>query len=101
LGRPDAALATLIEGREHFGKRRHRPQAISLLRRALEIDPKSHELVLDLAGLLSRSRQKDEALYLLEGLARKSRGADLKAVYKAQWSIFPSLSNTWRWIRAG
>ena len=101
LCRPDAALATLIEGREHFGKRRHRPQAISLLRRALEIDPKSHELILDLAGLLSRSRQKDEALYLLEGLARKSRGADLKAVYKAQWSIFPSLSNTWRWMRAG
>jgi len=101
LSRQDQAVRTLLDGRKIFGKRRLRPQAISLLRRALEIDPKSQDVIFDLAGLLSKSGRRDEALYYLESLAQSSRGADLKAVCKAQWGVLPSLANTWRWMRAG
>ncbi|MBW2290692.1 MAG: tetratricopeptide repeat protein [Deltaproteobacteria bacterium] len=101
LTRQDAALKTLLAGRKRFAKRRSRPQAISLLRRALEINPKAHAVILDLAGLLARTDQKDEALFHLESLAQKSRGENLKAVCKAQWAVLPSLANTWRWMRAG
>lgn len=101
LSRQDTAVETLLAGRKCFLKQRFRPQAISLLRRALEIDPKSHDVILDLAGLLSRAGQKHEALFYLESLARESRGENLKAVCKAQWAVLPSLANTWRWMRAG
>jgi len=101
LSKKDAALKSLLAGRKRFSKRRHRPQAISLLRRALEINPKALSVILDLAGLLARTGQKDEALFHLESIARESRGQNLKAVCKAQWTVLPSLANTWRWMRAG
>jgi thioredoxin-like negative regulator of GroEL len=101
LSKKDAAIKTLLAGRKRFAKKRFRSQAISFLRRALEINPKAHAVILDLAGLLARSGQKDEALFHLESLAKESRGDSLKAVCKAQWAVLPSLANTWRWMRAG
>lgn len=101
LSKQDAAIKTLLAARKCFKKRRHRAQAISLLRRALEINPKANAVILDLVGLLAQSGQKEEALFLLESLARDSRGQDLKAVCKAQWTVLPSVANTWRWMRAG
>ena len=44
-------------------------RAIHLLRRAREIDPWSFEAVLQLARLLSKTDQGEEASMLLQGLA--------------------------------
>lgn len=100
LSRQGEALETLLKGRAAFKKSRFRPQAMSLLRRALELDPQSQEIILDLSGLMARSGQKQEALFLLDSLVRQNRSVDLKAIYKAQWTVLPSLANTWRWMRA-
>jgi Flp pilus assembly protein TadD len=100
LSRQSEALRTLLKGRAAFKKNKFRPQAISLLRRALELDPQSQEIIMDLAGLMARTGQKEQALFLLDSLVRQKRGVDLKAVYKAQWTVLPSLANTWRWMRA-
>lgn len=99
-GHDREAADALVEGRKHFRRRRHRPEAIALLRRALEIDPARSELVLDLARLLSRSHQESEAHMLLHRLAGQSSGVALRKVRAAQWRIAPTLVNSWRWIHA-
>lgn len=101
LVRKDEAIRTLLKGREAFKKRRYRPQAISFLRRALELIPNSPKLTLDLADLLSRSGQAEEALFLLDALARHNPSSvNLKVIHRARWNVLPSISNTWRWMRA-
>lgn len=99
-GRDKEALEALLEGRRRFTARRFRPQAISLLRRAREIDPWSPSIVIDLARLLTRSDQESEAQMLLEKLAQETSGRDLRRVRSAQWRISPTLGNTWRWLHA-
>jgi tetratricopeptide (TPR) repeat protein len=99
-GRSPQAGEALLEGRQQFRKRRVRPEAISLLRQALEIDPSSSDIVLDLARLLARSDQESEAQLLLDRLAQRSEGANLRRVRSAQWRISPTLVNTWRLLHA-
>jgi tetratricopeptide (TPR) repeat protein len=98
--RDQQALDALLEGRQQFRRRGHRPEAIALLRRALEIDEWNLDVILDLARLLSRSDQEREAQLLLERLAQRSAGTSLRRVRGAQWRITPTLINTWRWIHA-
>jgi len=101
LLRQAEAFKTLLKGRVAFKKRRYRPQAISFLRRALELAPNSPKPTLDLADLIFRSGQPDEALFILDKLAGDEQsGVNLKAIHRARWNILPSISNTWRWIRA-
>ena len=99
-GRDHEAHEALLEASQQFRGRKRRPEAIHLLRRALEIEPWSPKVVLDLAHLLARSHQESEAQILLERLAGKSRGTELRCVRAAQWRIAPTLLNTWRWLRA-
>jgi tetratricopeptide (TPR) repeat protein len=98
--REQKAVDVLLEGRQHFRRRGHRPQAIALLRRALQIAEWNLEIVLDLARLLTRSGQESEAQLFLEQLAQRSAGTGLRRVRGAQWRISPTLANTWRWARA-
>jgi len=98
MGREAAAFQTLLEGRRRMGRRR--PEAIHLLRQARELRPWDPELVLDLARLLARARQRPEAEWLLEGLAERSRGAERRRVRRTQWRIAPSLAHAWLWLRA-
>lgn len=100
LGHPQEAKAALLAGRRHLRKRRNRPEAIALLKAAREIDPWDPDVVLDLARLLARARQRPEAQWLLAGLADRSEGRSLRRVCRLQWNLEPSLSNTWRWLRA-
>ncbi len=100
LGHPDAALAALLEGRTHLKRKRSRPEAIALLRAAREIEPWNPDIVLDLAQLLARSRQKAEAQWLLGELAERTEGRSLRRVCRLQWNLEPSLWNTWRLLRA-
>ena len=100
MSHPDRARLTLIEARRQFRGRRSRPQAVSILRRILEITPGDDETTLDLAALLSRMGRKDEALLLLDRLAESCHGPLLRRVRHTQWSVTPSLAHTWFWLRA-
>jgi len=99
-GRGDCALSALLEGRAKFRSRRRRAEAIALLREARSIDPGRVDIVLDLARLLRRSGQLPEAQWILEQVAEKLDGRDLRIVRGAQWRIEPSLKHSWYWIRA-
>jgi len=100
VGRKRQAMETLTEARRHFRGRRRRPQAIYLLRRARDLDPWNADLVIDLANLLAKQRQTHEAAWLLEELAKRSEGRDLRRVRGAQCRLSPTLRHTWNWIRA-
>ncbi len=96
----EAAISALLEGRAKFRSRRHRPEAITLLREARSIDAWRIDIVLDLTRLLRRSGQSPEALWVLGQLAEKTSGRDLRIVRGAQWRIEPSLKHSWNWLRA-
>ena len=98
--RDQQALDALLEGRRKFRRRSHRPEAIALLRRAIEIAESSLDVVLDLSRLLARSDQENEAQLLLERLAQRSGGPSLRRLRGAQWRIAPTLANSWRWLHA-
>ena len=100
-GKEREALTALLEARRHFRGRRIRPQRIALLRQALEIDPSSVAVALDLARQLARSDQQSEAQLVLERIVQQAVGSDLRRVRGAQWRLAPTLSNTWRWLRPG
>lgn len=99
-GHDREALAALVEARKHFRGRSRRCQAIYLLRRAREIEPWNPGVVLGLAKLLARTDQQSEAQLLLDSLADRCEGSELRRVRGAQWRISPTLRNTWRWLRA-
>jgi tetratricopeptide (TPR) repeat protein len=100
LGRRERAREALLKGRRQFRSRRHRPQAIALLRAAREIEPWGFDPVLDLARLLARSRQALEAQWLLGQLAERSSGRRLRRVRGLQWRIEPSCRHSWYWLCA-
>jgi thioredoxin-like negative regulator of GroEL len=99
-GRRAEAVRTLLEARRQFRRRNHRPQAIYLLRRVREIEPWRLDAVLDLAGLLARTRQGEEAARLLEGLASRCQGSELRRVRATELRLFPGPRRAWRWLRA-
>ncbi|MCG8591528.1 MAG: hypothetical protein MJE66_19710 [Proteobacteria bacterium] len=100
LGHKDTAVETLLAGRRRFRRRGLRPQAIALLRQALEIAPSRRSIVIDLARLLARTRQEEEALLLLERSAERATGRELLSIRSVQWRITPTLRHTWLWLRA-
>jgi tetratricopeptide (TPR) repeat protein len=99
-GRRREAVETLIEGATHFASRRHRPRAIQLLRYAHEIEPWDFEVVFELARLLGRSDQIEEARRLLDGLEERN-GDRLRRLCAAQFRLDGDLRYVWRWLRAG
>jgi tetratricopeptide (TPR) repeat protein len=100
-GRKREAFEVLLEGRQQFRSRGRRAEAIALLRKALELERSSVSVALDLTRLLACSDQESEALLLLERLADRSQGVDLRRILGAQWRIAPTVTNSWRWLRAG
>jgi len=99
-GRRGEAAQTLLEARDHFRRRDLQPQAIYLLRRVRQIEPWHFQTVLDLVRLLARTGQREEALKLLEGLASRSSGSELRRVRAAEFRLSPGLVRGWRWLRA-
>ncbi len=99
-GRNGAALRALLEGRAKFRSRRHRPEAIALLREARSFDAWRVDIVLDLARLLRRSGQSPEAQWILGQLSERMSGRELRIVRSAQWRIEPSLKHSWNWLRS-
>lgn len=100
LGRGRDALDTWLAARRAFKRRRHRAQAIAMLRAAREIEPWNPDVVCDLARLLARTDQSPEALALLEELAGGCDGRELRRVRGVQWCIARTVSHTWLWLQA-
>jgi len=94
------AVEALLEGASHFRSRVHRPEAVHLLRHAHEIEPWNFEAVSELARLLAKSDQLEEARRLLEGLEARTNGERLRRVYAAQFRLDGDLRYAWLWLRA-
>ncbi len=94
------AVGALLEGRNHFRRRKHLPEAIRLLERAHELDPKNPEVGLDLSRLLMRAGQRDKAGAILEELETQFRGRMLRRVRLAQFRNDRSARAAWALLRA-
>jgi tetratricopeptide (TPR) repeat protein len=97
--RPDAVQA-LLSGARALRSRKERQQAIRLLERAHQLDPASFDVGLELAGRLSQTGKRDRALRLLDDLARRKSGRQLRRVRGRQLRISPGPTTAWRWITA-
>jgi len=86
---PDAVKA-LRHGRRHCRGRKHRAEALRLLRRAHEIAPNDVPVATDLARVLVRSGERAEARRLLASLARRTPGRALRRIRWAQLRIDPT-----------
>lgn len=100
MGRKDDAKRSLECALPHFRRRATRHPLISLLRQLLALDPSDTMVTLELAFVLAKSGQKDEALILLRKLATASDGPLLRRVRRTQWNITPSLTHSWLWLRS-
>jgi thioredoxin-like negative regulator of GroEL len=100
MGRKNDAIRTLTEALPHFRRRATRYPLISLLRRQLKINPEDRDTILELASLLSKTGQKDEAKLRLAKLAEASNGRLLREVRRSQWNIEPNLTHSWLWLRS-
>ncbi|MGH0032828.1 MAG: tetratricopeptide repeat protein [Myxococcota bacterium] len=100
-GDEQEAVEALLEGSRHFRTPYLRPQAVHLLRRARTVAPWHFETVIELAGLLGRTDQREEARMLLEGLSQRSKGRYLRRVRKAELRLDPGLATLWRFLRSG
>lgn len=98
-GKPEDALRALRTGRAKLRRRRDRPLAIYLLRQMHELSPWTTDIVLDLARLLAKTRQRPEALHILEALAHRVSGVSLRRARGLQLRIAPRLAYLWPWLR--
>jgi tetratricopeptide (TPR) repeat protein len=99
-GRAREAVATLLEGSRRLRSRRLRARAIHLLRLAREIEPWHFDAAHELARLLARSGQREEAGILLRGLALRSAGPRLRRLRATQLRLWPTPVHAWLWLRA-
>lgn len=98
-GQDADAVDTLLQGSRNLRSRSLRPRAVQLLRRARSLDPWNFEVVLELARLLARSRQVQEARLLLDELARRSGSVRLRRVRGVQLRLDLGPITIWRYLR--
>ena len=98
--RPADAVKALLEGRRHLRNRQGRLEAIRLLRKACEIEPGHFEATYELARLLAKAGDKEEARRLLNGLAERVWGRNLRRVCGALFRMSPNPATAWRWLCA-
>ncbi len=99
-GRRQDAVATLLDGGKAQAKARRPDLAVSLLGKALEIEPWHLDTCLALVPVLSGAGHADSARELLEKLERRYRGPALRRVRWAAFRVSPGLGTFWRWLRA-
>lgn len=80
--------------------KKHHTVSIQLLTEGLVHEPKNIEATLQLAPLLVKENQRDEAHALLESALTWTTGRWTKRVRKLQFRLFPGFSTLWRWLRA-
>lgn len=99
-GNHEAALIALQACASRLSRRATRSQAVLLLRDACQMAPGSPPVLLDLAQCLGRDGQAAEALFLLDQLETRAKGADLLRTRRLAWRIEPSLRHSWRYFVA-
>lgn len=100
LGRKGDAIKTLQKARRHFRGRARRRDAIRLLNTAFELTPWKFEITYDLACQLAKSGKKDKALYLMQILAERDTGANIRRIRGAILRLSPAPSSAWMWVKA-
>ncbi|MBW7956942.1 MAG: hypothetical protein H3C68_03525 [Deltaproteobacteria bacterium] len=98
-GKRAEAMHTLFSGHRFFRNGPERGKAVSMLRKAFELDPWNFEVTMELSKLL-RKTDPVEAMGLMEGLSTRVRGRELRKVRSAMFLAQPGLSTAWRWIKA-
>ena len=98
--RPREAARALLEGRGRFRRRRDRPRALRLLRRAHALEPDALPVAEDLARLLKKTGARAEGYELLDALHARAEDPDRRREFRgAQLRLFPSPGTLWRWLR--
>lgn len=97
-GRRGDAVAALSTGGERLLHGRFRPLGAKLLRRALELEPWNVKATLLLAKTLAKERRSDEAVALLEGLARRTGGGARRQALGLCFRLAPTPRRLLRWI---
>jgi tetratricopeptide (TPR) repeat protein len=98
-GRRVDAAVVLTKGGTQIGAATP-AEGVRLLRLALEADTWNVGARLALARLLRRQRRRADARALLEELAPRLSGQDLRRVRRALFRIAPTPAAGWRWLRA-
>ncbi|MBI5587451.1 MAG: tetratricopeptide repeat protein [Deltaproteobacteria bacterium] len=94
------AAGVLMKGHLNFLGRKHRDKAVKLLKGAFDIQPWFFEPTYALAGLLSKTGRKKEALDLLDGLAERKTAEKRRKALWAAFRISPGPGRAWRWVKA-
>jgi tetratricopeptide (TPR) repeat protein len=99
-GRRIDATHALLEGSRHLRSRRTRQEALALLLKAREIEPKAFEPSFELGGLLARAGSKQKARRILEDLLPRARGRQLRRLRGRLFRMSPTPAAAWRWLAA-
>jgi tetratricopeptide (TPR) repeat protein len=94
------SVNTLLKGHRYFRRRDLRQKAVHLLRKAWEITPWHFEVTFELARLLAKTGEKEEALRLLHGLLEREQSRNLRRIRGAILKISPTPASAWQWLRA-
>jgi thioredoxin-like negative regulator of GroEL len=97
-GRRGDAVAALIAGGERLLEGRFRPIGAKVLRRALELEPWNVSATILLARTLAKEKRRQEAVVLLEGLARRTGGKARGRARRLAFWYSPSPRRLWRWL---
>lgn len=98
-GRRAEAMHTLFNGHRFFRNGPERGKAVSMLRKAFELDPWNFEVTMELSKLL-RKVDPVESTGLLEGLSSRVKGRELRKVRSAMFVAGPGFPAAWRWVKA-
>ena len=96
--RPVDAVNVLVEGARHLRSRRTQQEALTLLQRARKIQPHAFDPTYELANLLVRAGARDRARKLLQALAPRVKGRQLRRLRRRLFVLSPSPANAWRWV---
>ena len=99
-GRSADAVNNLYLGSRVFRRRKHRRKALELLSQAFQIEPYRFEVTYDLAVLLIKHKEKGRARKMLDELARRTKGRDLRRVRGKLFWLGPTPAAGWRYARA-
>ena len=97
--RPDAIQA-LLDGSRHFRRRKVRVQGLRLLRQACQIESGHFEATFELARRLAKAGEKQEARWLLDGLATWTGGRNRRRVRTRLFWMSPTPAVAGRWLVA-
>jgi tetratricopeptide (TPR) repeat protein len=99
-GRRQDAVLALVNGGNAQARARRPDAALSLLGKALEIEPWHLDASLSLVPVLARSGNADGARRIVEGLLQRYRGPVQKRIRWIAFRAWPGARTFWRWLRA-